>query len=78
MTTYRLKENHPLMIAFDELCEKADELGVRLEFLGHRTIVYFNGKEYDLEDIEYPYQANTVNSFPPVTEFKLTYEKETK
>lgn len=72
---YRLTDNHEAMIAFNKLCEYADELGISVSFWGIRTVVRYNGKTYDLEDNE---NFDHVTEFPPDLEFKMTYEKEEK
>lgn len=69
----RLLDSHPTQIAFNRLCQLANELDISIEYLGFRTLLKHAGKIYDMEDIED--EDSGVLSFPPVTEIKLTYER---
>lgn len=69
----RLTHEHSHMKKFQELCNKADELGIRVEFMGTRTLVYLNEQEYDLEDPDSPYEA--LSTFPPTTECVLILDR---
>ena len=71
---FRLKEQHPAMIALEKLYNAAYELGITIEFMGPRTLVTFNGEVYDLHDIDQP--SYPMNSFPPACEYKLIYDTE--
>jgi len=76
MPTFRLLEESPFFKKFDELCCKADELGLRIEFGGCNTnlvvIDTTTSKSYELKDIE---PHHWIEEFPPQTEYKLTYEE---
>lgn len=78
MSRIRLKDNHPTMVKLQKLFAYAEELGIGFTFGGQRIIV--NDSERNsklptlyLEDIE---EGFTVDEMPPVTDFKVIYEKD--
>ncbi len=68
-----LKDKHPVMEKFNQLCALADDLGLTISFYGHRTrIEDADGHLYDVEDIE---NADCpMSDFPPCTEVRLVYD----
>jgi len=68
-----LKDKHPVMEKFNQLCALADDLGITLSFYGHRTHVEdADGNCFDVEDIE---NADVpMSDFPPCTEVRLVYD----
>lgn len=67
----RLKYTHPACEAMDKLCECADDLGIKIEYFGYRTVFYFDGKQYDFADNE---SGDPIAEFPPMLEYKLTFD----
>jgi hypothetical protein len=73
MPKYRLTENHPIIKRFQELCDKADDLGLTIDYRGQPTVIdNDSGETYYLEDIE---PDHLFSEFPPKTEYKLTFKK---
>jgi hypothetical protein len=74
---YRLTSAHPLQARFEELCAKAEELGLSLMFYGGALVVTDHLSEdrqqYEVIDIEGG--DITMDSFPPITEYKIVYDK---
>jgi len=73
--TLRACENHPTVQKINKLCEVAQELGVYVQFFGHRTFVTdkeFPGRLYDISDIGNSDEA--ISDFPPQLDYKLTFE----
>ena len=74
---YRLTSAHPLPARFEELCAKAEELGLDLMFYGGALVVTDHLSEdrqqYEVIDIEGG--DITMDSFPPITEYKIVYDK---
>ena len=74
---FRLTSAHPVQARFEELCAKAQELGLNLEFYGGTLVVtdhLSEGKQsYNVIDIE-GVDIAMVN-FPPITEYKIVYDK---
>ena len=70
---YKLKENHPAMIAFNKLCQYADDLGVKIEFVDNHVLYHYENMVYELVDIE---PNHAIDEFPPVMEFHITFEKD--
>ena len=77
MSKFRLTSAHPVQARFEELCAKAQELGLNLEFYGGTLVVtdhLSEGKQsYNVIDIE-GVDIAMVN-FPPITEYKIVYDK---
>jgi hypothetical protein len=74
---YRLTSAHPFQARFEELCAKAEELGLNLMFYGGALVVTDHLSEdkqrYNVLDIEG--DSITMDSFPPITEYKIVYDK---
>jgi hypothetical protein len=74
---YRLTSAHPLQARFEELCAKAEELGLDLMFYGGALVVTDHlskdRQRYEVIDIEGG--DITMDSFPPITEYKIVYDK---
>ena len=68
----RIRDHHIDKVKFDKVVNYAQEMGVLFTFYGHKTIVSINGTEYDLEDVD---SGDQVSEFPPIMDYKLTYEK---
>jgi hypothetical protein len=71
----RLKDGHPTAQKMQKLWQLADELGLHIEFYGHRTIVTdidFPDRLYDMSDLENADDA--VSDFPPGCEYTLRFE----
>ncbi len=69
----RLDEDHPTFVKFNKLCDLADELGIKLCFQNNNLILIDQNSDLpsiDIEDIE---PNHWFDSFPPTTEFVLTY-----
>lgn len=80
MTTKRLLPNHSTMQKLDKLFAYADDLGISLVFTGFRVIVQDtdrSDKEPTLyiEDIESSEWSKQMDEFPPLTDYKVIYEK---
>lgn len=75
MTKYRLKENHPLQVKFDRLCEVMDEMGVRLLLDGAHLMFEDNqtGQSAMVQDLEN--QDDQIGEFPPALEIRLIQDK---
>jgi hypothetical protein len=69
-----IRSTHPVSEKFAQLLEKAAELGISLQFGSGRCALLVEGDDtqYHVEDIESP---GDVFSFPPETEYKITYMK---
>ena len=79
MAKMTLRDNHPAKEALHALADKADELGIRLEFWGTRSFLYWTDEagvehRYDWCDMDDEDQA--LAEFPPCFETKCFYEKE--
>jgi len=81
MTTYRLKETHPLHQKVERVMSLCEELGIEFSFSGHEATVTDKAstKIYTLADNEevgrdYRY-ATSVNGIPHLTEWTLTYKE---
>ena len=63
----RLTDKHPLSQRFDAVCKFADEQGIRIDVLGHRTSLTDTrtGKSYDLVDLD---------NWAPVVDFPPSFE----
>jgi len=77
MSKFRLKESHEFSKRFEELCKKADELGIHIEWVYSnvyptRVTDTINNKEYELKDND---SGEICYQFPPNLEYKLTFEK---
>ena len=74
---FRLTSTHSVQARFEELCAKAQELGLDLMFYGGALVVtdhLSEGKQsYNVLDIE-SVDIAMVN-FPPITEYKIVYDK---
>ena len=71
----KCKDNHPTMVKLMKLNDLAQELGISIEFLSHKTIVTDSDRDPNLphiclEDIEEGI-SHYINSFPLETEFRL-------
>jgi hypothetical protein len=74
MNRYTLKDNHPDMIKLNRVCELMDELKMSFESArAGDAIVTIGDKEYSIIDAEDT--SHAIWSFPPFTEFRLTFEK---
>lgn len=78
MKQYRLKEEHEFSKRFEELCAKANELGIDIQWNYSNVIPTWvkdtkNNKEYQLK---YTDGGETVSEFPPTFEYKLVFEQE--
>lgn len=78
MATMRLKDNHPTMQKLMRLYELADEIGLSLNFddpnRPFAVIVHddaYPGVRFELRYIEPHWH---VTSWPPTSEFRVTYE----
>jgi len=80
----RAKENHPLYKAMQELFDKMDELGIKIDL--HESIicqgVIFKGERWELCDLEDDFDSTATTPFsrplyelPPTFEFKLIKEE---
>jgi len=72
----RLKDTHSTAIKLQKIFDLADELGISFSFSSYG--VYVSDRERDenlpdisIEDIE---TGHLIDSLPPTTEFKLTYD----
>jgi len=76
----RLRENHPAMVALEELCQEFYKQGIIFYWdIRGITVKFVGGQEYKLQDIEIISRDSFnwgVDCFPPSTEYKLVYEKE--
>ena len=77
MSKFRLNDNHEFSKRFSELCQKADELGIDIEFPYSNTSPTVirdqkNEKDYYLVDID---SNEAVSTFPPYLDYKIIYEK---
>lgn len=74
----KVTSKHSVHKAFSELCKKAEELDIQIEFLGHNTIITHKGKTYFLADEETAskYDFESLDSFPPIFDFALLLEKD--
>lgn len=75
MTIYRLKDTHPAMKAYNELCSKANKLGVQILFpyVQDKVWLSYKGKEYEIRDND---NNRAITEFPPYFKDKIIYEKE--
>lgn len=75
MSTFTLTDQHPTVKKLDQIFELAKTLGITI---WHTRAGYTmvdddtTGKSYYLTDVE---NRSNMMPFPPVTEYKLTYEK---
>lgn len=72
---FRLKPHHSTYIKFQQLTEKAEELGLTLSFIGDVCILTDADKpgiDFRVEDIE---ENTSVGSFPHGTEIKIVYKE---
>jgi hypothetical protein len=72
---FKLKEHHTTYIKFQQLVEKAEELGLTLSFIGDVCILTDEEKpgiDFRVEDIE---DNTSVGSFPHGTEIKIVYRE---
>jgi hypothetical protein len=74
-TKLRLSETHPLRLKFEELCAKAEELGITLSQLRDGMMVSDGQMSVLVCDLEDP-ENNRLTDFPPGFEFKLIVLKE--
>lgn len=76
----RLKSTHPTAKKFDKLCQMADKLGISIEVYSHRMFLTDHDHENtvfyidDIEDAAGGPGDGSFTSFPPTTEYKITYE----
>lgn len=82
MTTknIRLLDKHPTMQKLHKLFAYADDLGISLVFTGFRVIVQDDARSSEeptlyLEDIESSDSSKQMDEFPPLTDYKVIYEK---
>jgi len=74
---YRLKDSHDFVKRFEELCKKADELGIDITWNYSNVMPTWvkdtrNNKEYQLRDSD----SNEIGyQFPPTFEYKLVFEE---
>ena len=76
MKQFRLKPHHKTYIKFQQLTEKAEELGLTLCFIGDVCLLRDAdqpGIDFRVEDIEQDYTS--VGSFPHGTEVKIVYKE---
>lgn len=69
-----ITENHPFMKKVNELYDKMEELGIRIEYAGAGGLKITDtnsNKEYMLKDIG---TSECLSYFPTGIEFKLTFE----
>jgi len=78
----RAKENHPLYKAMQELFDKMDELGIKIDL--HETVIpqgiIFRGERWELCDLEDDTgwarpAPRPLYELPPTFEFKLVKEE---
>lgn len=75
MSIYKLKDNHPTMVKLAQLVALADKLGISINYTrgGHAMV---DDKELEqsffLNNVD---DLNLIMSFPPQTEYKLTFTK---
>lgn len=74
MTIYKLKREHPAAVAFENLCKKAEELGILMVAHGGINEVCYDGRVYQLKDLEDG--GHCATEFPPLMDYKLTFEDE--
>jgi hypothetical protein len=76
MSNYKLKDEHPFVKKLAQLMDLAESLGISIDFsyCNSRTIIQDTGtnKDYYLQDLD---SGTPVTVFPPLTEYKLTYNK---
>lgn len=75
---YRLKESHEFSKRFEELCAKANELGIGIQWNYSNVMPTWvtdtqNNKEYQLKDAD---SSENCSEFPPTFEYKLVFEVE--
>jgi len=71
----RLTDKHPTMQKLQKLWELADELGIHIDFYGHRTVVtddQYPDRIYDMIDLDSPDAA--ISEFPYAFEVALRFE----
>lgn len=66
----QLNESSVKLRAFEQLCDRARQLGICIEFYNSTTFVTIRGEEFELED----FNRNVVREFPPPVEYKLVAE----
>jgi hypothetical protein len=73
--TFKLKDSSEKMKKFDQLMDRAVELGISLSCGEGPMFVQFDGDDqlYEINDIE---DARGICEFPPAFEFKVTFSKE--
>jgi len=65
-----LKKSHPASKAMKELCDKAEELGLVIDWHGDPISIWHEGEPFELVDTE---NENTyMYEFPPEFKYKLT------
>ena len=78
MARYKLKADSEFTKRFDELCSKAEELGIDISWPYSNTQPTVvtdlkNQESYELRDVD---NSEFLNSFPPMYEYKLTFDEE--
>jgi len=78
MANYRLKDSHEFSKRFEELCIKANELGIDIQWNYSNVMPTWvkdtkTGKEYQLKDVD---SNEHIHEFPPTFEYKLVFEDE--
>lgn len=79
MSRFRLKEDHPFMQKFNQLWDKAEELGIQLRPAGTglEAVDTLTNTVYEVRDVEDNGHAGCFHvAFPPEFDFKLVYEKQ--
>lgn len=75
MARFRLTENHPTYKKFSQLCAKAEELGLSLQFYHNRCVLTdaeVKDKDFLITEVD---DGQDISEFPPTFEYKLTFEK---